>query len=39
LACLQQPPTPNPSPRGGGESARLFPPHEGEGRDAADWTR
>jgi very-short-patch-repair endonuclease len=29
LACLQQPPTPNPSPRGGGESAR--PPHEGEG--------
>ena len=33
LACLQQPPTPNPSPQGGGESLRSA--HEGEGRDAA----
>jgi len=41
LACLQQPPTPDPSPRGGGESPDsptrpplrgVHPPHEGEGR-------
>jgi very-short-patch-repair endonuclease len=33
LACLQQPPTPNPSPRGGGESLRTTL----EGRGVADW--